>query len=52
MKSLQVVHGRLLGGPTDNKALSVAGSRLGDDVEMDMVDFLVRDATVILDKQP
>ena len=52
MKSLQVVHRRLLSRPTDYEALAITGGRLGDDVEMDVVDFLVGDATVILDEQP
>ena len=52
MKSLQVVHGRLLDWPSDDEALVVAGRRLGNDVEMDMVDLLVGDATVVLDKRP
>ena len=52
MKCLQVVHGRLLGGPSDDEALVVVGRRLGNDVEMDMVDLLVGDATVVLDKRP
>ena len=52
MKSLQVVHGWLLGGPSNDEALAVAGRRLGNDVEMDVVDLLVGDATVVLDKQP
>ena len=51
MKCLQVVHGRLLGGPSDDEALVVVGRRLGNDVEMDMVDLLVGDATVVLCRQ-
>ena len=52
MKSLQVVHRRFLGGPTDDEALAITGGRLGDDVEVDVIDFLVSDAAVILDEQP
>ena len=52
VKNLQVVHRRFLGGPTDDEALSVTGDRLGDDVEVDVVDLLVGNATVILDEQP
>ena len=48
MKSLQVIHGRLLGRPADDEALCIACSWLGDNVEVDVIDFLVRDAPVIL----
>ena len=45
---LQFVQSRLVGGPTDDKTLSVGGGRLGDDVEVNMVNFLVRNPAVVL----
>ena len=48
MERLQLVHRGLLRGPTDHKAFSVARSGLGDDVEVDVIHFLVCDAAVIL----
>ena len=40
-----------LGGPTDDQTFSVGRGRFGNDVEMDMVDLLVGDATVVLCRQ-
>ena len=48
MKLLELVHGRLLSRPTDDQTLRVSRGGLGDDMEMDMVDLLVSDTTVVL----
>ena len=48
MKLLELIHGRLLGRPADDEALCIACSWLGDNVEVDVIDFLVRDAPVVL----
>lgn len=40
MQRLQFIHRDLLCWPADDEALVIAGCRLGDDVEMDVVDFL------------
>ena len=48
VKLLELVHGRLLSRPTDDQTLRVSRGGLGDDMEMDMVDLLVSDTTVVL----
>ena len=48
MQFLELVHGRLLGGPADDETLGIGCCRFGDNVEVDVVDLLMSDATVVL----
>ena len=48
MKLLQLVVVSRLGGPADYQALAVGRRGLRDDVEVDVIDLLVRDLTVVL----
>ena len=48
VQGLKIVKGGLLRGPANDKTLGVAGRRLGDDVEVDVIDLLMRDLAVIL----
>ena len=49
MQGLKIVKGGLLRGPANDEALGVTGRGLGDDVEVDMVDLLMSDTTIVLD---
>lgn len=48
VKLLQLVHRRLLCWPTDDEALGVGWTGLGDDMKVDVVDLLVGDPAVVL----
>ena len=48
VERLQLIHRGLLRGPANDETLSVARRGLGDDVEVDMIHFLVGDAAVVL----
>ena len=49
MQGLKIVKGGLLRGPANDKTLGVVGRRLGDDVEVDVVDLLMSDTSIVLD---
>ena len=50
MKLLELIHGRLLGRPADDEALCIACSWLGDNVEVDVIDLLMSDTSIVLGK--
>ena len=48
MQSFQLIHVSFLCWPADNETLFIGGARLRNNVEVNMVDFLVCDATIVL----
>ena len=48
MQLLQLVLGNFVRRPANDETFVIGCSGLGDDMEMDMVDLLVSDTTVVL----
>ena len=48
MKLLEFIHGRFLCRPAHDETFGVGSRRLRNDVEVDVIDLLVSNATVIL----
>ena len=49
VERLQLIHRGLLRRPADDETLSIARCGLGDDVEVDVIHFLVGDAAIVLE---